>query len=286
MEEKNFSSVDEIIDYFENSYQDEGAPDENQENQEETNITEPINSSEDDSSTDEELQKSNVEEGDKTPSNGQKGPETPSKKHTKEEQREFAFAKLNKERSEALAKAKEYEDMFNDLANMAGYTDVNSYKNQLKQAMEAKHAQNQGVSPEVYRKLQQQEAQIRRLNEQNAIQYQQTRAQNFQKALNGVVKEYGFNNDDVNEMFSSLQDAGYTLNTLLQQPNPELIIRGAFMNKINERAIQSQREKEADSSKGLDTTKHNLTEPAPTYDLDADVMSAVKEYADSMGYKM
>lgn len=284
MEEKNFESVDEIIDFFENNYQDEGAPDETkepQENQEESVEPEP-----DDSSNDNNTVENTDSHVNRTGDIGLKGPEIPSKKHTKEEQREFAFAKLNKERSEALAKAKEYEDMFNDLARMAGYADVDSYKNQLKQAMEAKHAQNQGVSPEVYRKLQQQEAQIRRLNEQNLMQFQQSRAQNFQKALDGVVKEYGFNQDDVNEMFGSLQEAGYTLDTLLQQPNPDLIIRGAFMNKINERAIQSQREKEADVSKGLDTTKHNLNEPAPTYDLDADVMSAVKEYADSMGYKM
>ena len=100
---------------------------------------------------------------------------------------------------------------------------------------------------------------------------------------NNLQNEICFDNSC---MFDNLQKAGYTVDTLLQQPNPDLIIRGAFMSKINERTIQNQRELEAQSSKGVDTTKHDSHESTPDYDLDADVKATLKEYADSMGYKI
>ena len=281
MENKDFSSVEEILDYFENNYTDDAST-EVQENPETTQAeqTETQEQQETQSASQQSEEVEQVTE--EKPIEYQKS----KVKHTKDEQRDFAFAKLNRERSDALAKAKEYEDMFNDLARMAGFSDVNSYKAQLKQAMDAKNAQKQGISPEVYRKLQEQEAQINRLNTQNIIQMQQARVNSFQKALDGVVKEYNFSQEDVNDMFDNLQKAGYTVDTLLQQPNPDLIIRGAFMSKINERTVQNQRELEAKSSKGVDTTKHDSTESAPAYDLDADVMASLKEYADSMGCKI
>lgn len=281
MENKDFSSVEEILDYFENNYTDDAST-EVQENTEMTQAeqTETQEQQETQSASQQSEEVEQVTE--EKPIDDQKS----KVKHTKDEQRDFAFAKLNRERSDALAKAKEYEDMFNDLARMAGFSDVNSYKAQLKQAMDAKNAQKQGISPEVYRKLQEQEAQINRLNTQNIIQIQQARVNNFQKALDDVVKEYNFSQEDVNDMFDNLQKAGYTVDTLLQQPNPDLIIRGAFMSKINERTVQNQRELEAKASKGVDTTKHDSNESAPAYDLDADVMASLKEYADSMGYKI
>ena len=169
---------------------------------------------------------------------------------------------------------------------MYNFPDAESYKNQLRKAMDASNAKKQGISPEIYHKLQEQEAQINRLNAQNDMQIKQAKVNRFQKALDGVVKEYNFNQEDIDGMFDNLQKAGYTVDTLLQQPNPDLIIRGAFMSKINERTIQNQRELEAQSSKGVDTTKHDSHESTPDYDLDADVKATLKEYADSMGYKI
>lgn len=288
MEDKEFSSVEEILDFFENNYQ-EDASTETQESTEtaatETTTTETQETTE--QKQQEEQTASDQPKEDGTAVKEEATEEQKSKvKHTKDEQQKFAFAKLNKERSDALAKAKEYEDIFNDLAKMYNFPDAESYKNQLRKAMDASNAKKQGISPEIYHKLQEQEAQINRLNAQNDMQIKQAKVNRFQKALDGVVKEYNFNQEDIDGMFDNLQKAGYTVDTLLQQPNPDLIIRGAFMSKINERTIQNQRELEAQSSKGVDTTKHDSHESTPDYDLDADVKATLKEYADSMGYKI
>ena len=284
MEDKEFNSVEEILDFFENNYQDD-ASSESQENKE-VETTEQAEPQEQTEQQEAQPASEQPEEDDTTVKDEPAEEQKTKTKHTKDEQQKFAFAKLNKERSDALAKAKEYEDIFNDLAKMYNFPDAESYKNQLRKAMDASNAKKQGISPEIYHKLQEQEAQINRLNEQNNIQIRQARVNKFQKALDGVVKEYNFSQDDVNGMFDNLQKAGYTVDTLLQQPNPDLIIRGAFMSKINERTIQNQRELEAQSSKGVDTTKHDSHESTPTYDLDADVKATLKEYADSMGYKI
>ena len=281
MEDKEFNSVEEILDFFENNYQDDASTESQESKEPET--AEPQEQTE----QQEAQPASEQPEEDDTSAKEEPAEEQKTKiKHTKDEQQKFAFAKLNKERSDALAKAKEYEDIFNDLAKMYNFPDAESYKNQLRKAMDASNAKKQGISPEIYHKLQEQEAQINRLNEQNNIQIRQARVNKFQKALDGVVKEYNFNQEDIDGMFDNLQKAGYTVDTLLQQPNPDLIIRGAFMSKINERTIQNQRELEAQSSKGVDTTKHDSHESTPTYDLDADVKATLKEYADSMGYKI
>lgn len=286
MEDKEFSSVEEILDFFENNYQ-EDASTETQESAETTATEIATTETQETTEQQEEQTASDQPKEDGTAVKEEATEEQKSKvKHTKDEQQKFAFAKLNKERSDALAKAKEYEDIFNDLAKMYNFPDAESYKNQLKKAMDASNAKKQGISPEIYHKLQEQEAQINRLNAQNDMQMKQAKVNRFQKALDGVVKEYNFNQEDIDGMFDNLQKAGYTVDTLLQQPNPDLIIRGAFMSKINERTIQNQRELEAQSSKGVDTTKYNSHETTPTYDLDADVMANLKEYADSMGYKI
>lgn len=281
MEDKEFNSVEEILDFFENNYQDDASTESQESKEPETTETQ-------EQTEQQEAQPASEQpEEDDTSVKEEPAEEQKTKtKHTKDEQQKFAFAKLNKERSDALAKAKEYEDIFNDLAKMYNFPDAESYKNQLRKAMDASNAKKQGISPEIYHKLQEQEAQINRLNEQNNIQIRQARVNKFQKALDGVVKEYNFNQEDIDGMFDNLQKAGYTVDTLLQQPNPDLIIRGAFMSKINERTIQNQRELEAQSSKGVDTTKHDSHESTPTYDLDADVKATLKEYADSMGYKI
>ena len=281
MEDKEFNSVEEILDFFENNYQDDASTESQESKEPET--TEPQEQTE----QQETQPASEQPEEDDTSAKEEPVEEQKTKtKHTKDEQQKFAFAKLNKERSDALAKAKEYEDIFNDLAKMYNFPDAESYKNQLRKAMDASNAKKQGISPEIYHKLQEQEAQINRLNAQNDMQIKQAKVNRFQKALDGVVKEYNFNQEDIDGMFDNLQKAGYTVDTLLQQPNPDLIIRGAFMSKINERTIQNQRELEAQSSKGVDTTKHDSHESTPDYDLDADVKATLKEYADSMGYKI
>ena len=281
MEDKEFSSVEEILDFFENNYQEDASTESQESKEPET--AEPQEQPE----QQETQPASEQPEEDDTSAKEEPAEEQKTKtKHTKDEQQKFAFAKLNKERSDALAKAKEYEDIFNDLAKMYNFPDAESYKNQLRKAMDASNAKKQGISPEIYHKLQEQEAQINRLNAQNDMQIKQAKVNRFQKALDGVVKEYNFNQEDIDGMFDNLQKAGYTVDTLLQQPNPDLIIRRAFMSKINERTIQNQRELEAQSSKGVDTTKHDSHESTPTYDLDADVKATLKEYADSMGYKI
>ena len=200
MEDKEFNSVEEILDFFENNYQDDASTESQESKEPET--TEPQEQTE----QQETQPASEQPEEDDTSAKEEPVEEQKTKtKHTKDEQQKFAFAKLNKERSDALAKAKEYEDIFNDLAKMYNFPDAESYKNQLRKAMDASNAKKQGISPEIYHKLQEQEAQINRLNAQNDMQIKQAKVNRFQKALDGVVKEYNFNQEDIDGMFDNFQ---------------------------------------------------------------------------------
>ena len=162
MEAKEFSSVEEILDFFENNYQEDASTETQESTETTTTETATTETQETTEQQEEQTASDQPKEDGTTVKEGATEEQKSKVKHTKDEQQKFAFAKLNKERSDALAKAKEYEDIFNDLAKMYNFPDAESYKNQLRKAMDASNAKKQGISPEIYHKLQEQEAQINR----------------------------------------------------------------------------------------------------------------------------
>lgn len=167
-------------------------------------------------------------------------------KPSKEDKKNYAFAELNRERKQFQKEAQEnkkYRDIIEELAKASNSADVDTYIKGLRNRLDQFNAKKSGVSDEVYQQLQQQKRQIAQLQNQRNQELVKERVNSFNNALNSVKKEFGFNDDDVTDMFNNLEKMGYTVETLLATPSPDLLIRGALSNKIVERKIQKQKAK-------------------------------------------
>ena len=275
MEDKDFQSVEELDAYLEE--QNFG---ETPETPEEDVTQETIETSTEPDKVDEQTK----EDGE----NSQVTEEPtvqPKQKYTKEEQRNYAFQKLSRERKAAMEEAQHYKDFMQYLANRAGINDIAVYEKALRDKIEAEDAKNKGISPEIYRAMQSQKKQIEDLQRVNAEREQHARFSNFQNTLANIKNQYNFNDDDISEMFSNLEKAGFRdANQLLAQPNPEMLIRGALMDKIIERSIQLQREKEAKSQPNVDVERIDTVSETPEYDEDAEIKREMEEYARENGF--
>lgn len=211
--------------------------------------------------------------------------EQPRQKHTKEEQRAYAFNKLAGEKANAVKELKKYEALLDRLANASGAATRDAYIESLDKKLVDFESKKQGVTPEVYRQLQQQKEQLDYLKNQETQRIQQQKANNFKSALDDVVKEYDFKEEDVSSMFSILEKDGYTLDTLLSLPNPKLVIKGALMDKINEKNVQRQRDKQAKEQINVDGEQFITTNNA-VYDEDEEIRKEVLSWARENGYNV
>lgn len=211
--------------------------------------------------------------------------EQPRQKHTKEEQRAYAFNKLAGEKANAVKELKKYEALLDRLANASGAATRDAYIESLDKKLVDFEAKKQGVTPEVYQQLQQQKEQLDYLKNQETQRIKQQKANNFKSALDDVVKEYDFKEEDVSSMFSILEKDGYTLDTLLSLPNPKLVIKGALMDKINEKNVQRQRDKQAKEQINVDGEQFITTNNA-VYDEDEEIRKEVLSWARENGYNV
>lgn len=211
--------------------------------------------------------------------------EQPRQKHTKEEQRAYAFNKLAGEKANAVKELKKYEALLDRLANASGAATRDAYIESLNKKLVDFEAKKQGVTPEVYQQLQQQKEQLDYLKNQETQRIKQQKANNFKSALDDVVKEYDFKEEDVSSMFSTLEKDGYTLDTLLSLPNPKLVIKGALMDKINEKNVQRQRDKQAKEQINVDGEQFITTNNA-VYDEDEEIRKEVLSWARENGYNV
>lgn len=275
MEDKNFQSVEELDAYLEeqNFGETPETPEEDVTQETIETSTEPDKAEE---QTKEDGENSQVTEEPTV---------QPKQKYTKEEQRNYAFQKLSRERKSAMEEAQHYKDFMQYLANRAGINDIAVYEKALRDKFEAEDAKNKGISPEIYRAMQSQKRQIKDLQRVNAEREQHVRFSNFQNTLANIKNQYNFNDDDISEMFSNLEKAGFRdANQLLAQPNPEMLIRGALMDKIIERSIQLQREKEAKAQPNVDVERIDTVSEAHEYDEDAEIKREMEEYARENGF--
>lgn len=204
-----------------------------------------------------------------------------SKKPTQEEKQNYAFARLNQERKQFQQQAQHYQDLMNELAQASGYANVADYEKAIRSRLDEFHAKQRGISSDVYNQLRQQEQQIRQLQSQRNTEAVRERANAFQNAVNQVKKQYGFNDEDINGMFQNLQDAGYTVQSLLSMPSPELVVRGALADKISERKLQKAKA-QMDSVK-VDSGKLNTSSSAKGYSEDDELNAEIARW-EKQGY--
>lgn len=160
-------------------------------------------------------------------------------KRTKEEKKDYAFAQLRKEKSEAkreldeLSKNyKEQQEVLNRLMKEAGYENYKEFKEAIEEQLSLKEMKEKGYSKETY-------AELKKLQEENARIKQEldaTRQHGYNEKVvqfDQLVKEYAKKTNTTSVyIYDELEKLGYTVDTLVAQPKPEVLIKGIVADKL------------------------------------------------------
>lgn len=277
--EKEFSSIEELDDLLEQEENQEGNEEET--STVETEAQEQESSVEVEETTEEQEEETQVEE--ETEKQEEKEENPLQKRYTPEEKRNYAFNKMRIENKNLKESISENNKFLERLAIASGYADIESMKASVLSKLDAKEAERQGVSPEVYTKLTNQENAIRQLQERERKAVFDSKVMHFKGVLDEVVKEYGFTKDDVSVMLGTLEKEGYTLEALVSEPNPRFIIKGAFGDKILK--AQSQKALEEEKKKAtLDSHKISTSVNPQENDEDEEIARELKAYAKEHNY--
>ena len=278
-ENQDFNSIEEIDAFLDGQESDEPQVD-SPDTEEPEEYTDPNEVAEEEAESSEvaeptEAESENTEKAETTKSkNG-------STKPTAQDKQNYAFAKMNQERKMFQQQAQHYQDLMNELATASGYSNVADYEKAIRSRLDEFHAKKQGVSSDVYNQLRQQEQQIRQLQSQRNTEAVRERANAFQRAVDSVKKQYSFSDEDISGMFQTLQEAGYTVQSLLSAPSPEMVVRGALADKISERKMQKAKAK-LDSVK-VDSGKLNTSSSAKGYSEDDELQAEIDRW-EKQGY--
>lgn len=155
-------------------------------------------------------------------------------------QKEYAFSKLRTENSNLKKERDGYKsnsDFLESLAKEYGYDDVSKFQDAIKLARYEKEAQAKGYDPELYKKTMEQEARIKELERQREQELFDRKIEKFKEALESASNTYGVSED---EIFDRLEGAGVSVDELLSISNPKTYLDGVLVDKIQDKAKQSQ----------------------------------------------
>lgn len=155
-------------------------------------------------------------------------------------QKEYAFSKLRTENSNLKKERDDYKsnsDFLESLAKEYGYDDVSKFQDAIKLARYEKEAQAKGYDTELYKKTMEQEARIKELERQREQELFDRKIEKFKEALEFASNTYGVSED---EIFNRLEGAGVSVDELLSISNPKTYLDGVLVDKIQDKAKQSQ----------------------------------------------
>ena len=195
-------------------------------------------------------------------------------KPTKEEKEENAFASLRKQATEEKIRADRESEFVKELAASYGYTDTEKFKEDVKKAKMQNEATAKGIDPEVYKTLQEQREQIDALKNENKQKEMTAKAEGFRTSIETAEKTYNVKRE---EIFARLEDAGYTVETILALPSVDIVIRGVLSDKIQESSKQEQINKLKDLDNFSDE-KHDNTAKETKLSIDDIIAQEMKQY--------
>lgn len=239
-------------------------------NNQETEEDENQNSDEDENTNDDENNSSNEEK------NNGKADNKPSA----DDKKDFAFSKIRKENSDLKNQLNEKNaetEFLNKLAAQYGYTDVKKFQEDYEKARIKQEAEKKGLDPVLYAQLQESNKRIAELENKQKETDLMYKATNFRNAVDKAVADYNLGEDGRNEIFNKLEEAGFSVDTLLTIPNPEILIKGVLSDKIAELSKQKQIDK-LEKLDSLSDDKHNGTGAEPTVTLDDIIANEMKQY--------
>ncbi len=222
---KDFTSIEELDSFFEEKKEDvkeEVKEEDNTPEEAEDDIPEELfeEEKEDSEEVDESL------EGDDAPEE-----ETPPKKPTKEEKRDYTFGKLRKEAAEAKKAFEEQNALIQRLMREAGYDDYNQFKEALDSQLSEKEMKAKGYTKEQYNEVENLRQRTKELEAQldmTAKREMATKASAFNEVVKSYATMYKVTSKEVYEL---LDDSGFTVEQLLSLPKPEVLIRGVLADK-------------------------------------------------------
>lgn len=206
--------------------------------------------------------------------------EDSDKKPSADDKKEFAFSKMRKENSDLknqLNESKAETEFLNKLAAQYGYTDVKKFQADYEKARVQQEAKDKGLDPVLYSQLQESNKRIAELENKQKEAELMNKANNFKIAVDKAVADYNLGEDGRTEIFNKLEEAGFSVDTLLSIPNPEILIKGVLSDKIAEFSKQKQIDK-LETLDNLSDEKHNGVQSNDSVSLDDIIAKEMKQY--------
>lgn len=248
----------------------------NSENIEETSGDVTNQESENDENLNSDEDENTNDDADSSDENQEKSDTKPSA----DDKKEFAFSKMRKENSDLknkLNEKNEETEFLNKLAAQYGYTDIKKFQADYEKARVQQEAKDKGLDPVLYSQLQESNKRIAELEKKQNETELMNKAANFRNAVDKAVADYNLGEDGRNEIFNKLEEAGFSVDTLLAIPNPEILIKGVLSDKIAEFSKQKQIDK-LETLDNLSDEKHNGTTPDGSVSLDDIIAREMKQY--------
>lgn len=232
------------------------------------------------SETDENQETETDEETKDDENNSNENQEKSDSKPSADDKKEFAFSKMRKENSDLKNQLNEKNaetEFLNKLAAQYGYTDVKKFQADYEKARVQQEAKDKGLDPVLYSQLQESNKRIAELEKKQNETELMNKAANFKNAVDKAVADYNLGEDGRNEIFNKLEEAGFSVDTLLTIPNPEILIKGVLSDKIAEFSKQKQIDK-LETLDNLSDDKHNDSETSGDITLDDIIAKEMKQY--------
>lgn len=201
-------------------------------------------------------------------------------KPSAEDKKEFAFSKIRKENSDLknqLNQKNEESEFLSRMAAQYGYTDVKKFQADYEKARIKQEAKNKGLDPVLYAQLQESNRRIAELEQKQKETELVNKAANFKSAVDKAVADYNLGEDGRNEIFNKLEEAGFSVDTLLEIPNPEILIKGVLSDKIAELSKQKQIDKLSNLD-SISDDKHTGSASSDSLSLDELIAKEMKQY--------
>lgn len=250
------------------------------ENIEETDGNEDSQELEDDENQDSSEDENIENDDDNKSSNEDEGNANDDNKPSADDKKDFAFGKLRKENSDLknqLNEKNQESEFLNKLAANYGYTDVKKFQADYEKARVQQEAKDKGLDPVLYSQLQESNKRIAELENKQKEAELVEKANNFRNAVDKAVVDYKLGEDGRNEIFNKLEEAGFSVDTLLTIPNPEILIKGILSDKIAELSKQTQIDK-LETLDNLSDDKHNGNVSNDSVSLDDIIAKEMKQY--------
>lgn len=250
------------------------------ENVEETDGNEDSQDLEDDENQNSSEDENIENDDDNKSSNEDEGNASDDNKPSADDKKDFAFGKLRKENSDLknqLNEKNQESEFLNKLAANYGYTDVKKFQADYEKARVQQEAKDKGLDPVLYSQLQESNKRIAELENKQKEAELVEKANNFRNAVDKAVVDYKLGEGGRNEIFNKLEEAGFSVDTLLTIPNPEILIKGVLSDKIAELSKQTQIDK-LETLDNLSDDKHNGNVSNDSVSLDDIIAKEMKQY--------